>query len=360
MVMNSQKCHFSQKSVDEKIALSNKTVKKSSLFFVNSVNFELTYKCAYNCIHCLQKNIKKQPIVELSTDEVKTAIFHSHISGLCSLGINFTGGEVLGNRNDIFEILEYTQSLGIQYRLNTNSWWANKTNLSIGNQNFPTARHLVEYIKSLGILLFAFSCDERLRSTVNQKNLISSIKLCEEIGIKYQLIFTGIDTKGIWEIIDSLNKACGRLQHLIPVSMEMVDIGGGAQVENNLFCHQSNISSCKKKGFYRPTTLHISPDGKVRTCLYAIGLSDCGNLMEMTMLDIVKKFPNRVNNDLFSNSVKYEQAERELLLPYLHHYHLIHHECTRFVIIARAAEMTRKYPEMNLNEIHSIIAQSIS
>ena len=58
--------------------------KKSSLLFVNSVNFELTYKCAYNCCHCLQKNIKKQPVVELSTDEVKTAIFHSQAGGLCS------------------------------------------------------------------------------------------------------------------------------------------------------------------------------------------------------------------------------------------------------------------------------------
>jgi MoaA/NifB/PqqE/SkfB family radical SAM enzyme len=335
-------------------------VKKSSLLFVNSVNFELTYKCAYNCIHCLQKNIKKQPIVELSTDEVKTAIFHSHISGLCSLGINFTGGEVLGNRDDIFEILEYTHSLGIQYRLNTNSWWANKTNLSIGKQNFPTARHLVEYIKSLGIFLFAFSCDERLRSTTNQNNLISSIKLCEETGVKYQLIFTGIETKDMWTMIASLNNACGRLQYLIPVSMEMVDIGGGAQVENKLFCNQSNIAPCNKKGFYRPTTLHISPDGKVRTCLYAIGLSDCGNLKETTMFNIVKNFPNRVNNDLFSNLVKYEQTKSELLLPYLHYYHHIYHECTLFAIIARVAEMTVIYPKMSLNEIHSTIAQSIS
>ena len=54
---------------------------KSSLLFVNTINFELTYKCSYSCVHCLQKNIKKQTVVELSTEEVKTAILHSHISG---------------------------------------------------------------------------------------------------------------------------------------------------------------------------------------------------------------------------------------------------------------------------------------
>jgi MoaA/NifB/PqqE/SkfB family radical SAM enzyme len=145
--------------------------------YVNSVNFELTYKCSLNCAHCLQKNIKKQPFVELSTEEVKTAILHSQTSGLCSLGVNFSGGEALGNRDDIFEILEYTHSLGIKFRLNTNSWWANEKNISIGKQTFASARHLVDYIKSLGLYFFAFSCDIRLHSPKNRENLISSIKL---------------------------------------------------------------------------------------------------------------------------------------------------------------------------------------
>ena len=332
---------------------------KSSLLFVNSVNFELTYKCSFNCIHCLQKNIKKQPVVELSTEEVKTAILHSHRSGLCSLGINFTGGEILGNRDDIFEILEFTHSLGINYRLNTNSWWANEKKINIGERNFSSAFHLVDYIKSLGIYMFAFSCDLRLYSSKNRENLISSVKLCEEAGIRYQLIFTGVETSEIWKMISSLNNACGKLKYMIPVAMEMVDIGGGSKIDNQIFCRQSNSSYCHKKGFYCPTTLHVAPDGKVRTCMYAVGLNDCGSLREMTMLDIVNNFQRRANGDLFSDPVKYEKAEKELFLPYQHHYHPIIHECTRFAIIARTAEMTTKYPKMNLNEIHSIIAQSI-
>ena len=332
-------------------------MKKSSLLFVSSVNFELTYKCSFNCVHCLQKNIKKQPIVELSTEEVKTAILHSHISGLCSLGVNFTGGEILGNRDDIFEILEFTRSLDIQYRLNTNLWWANEKDFTIGEQRFSSARDFVDFMKSIGITIFAFSCDVRLQSSQNLTNLISSIKLCEETGIVYQLIFTGTETDVIRKLISSLNDACGKLNYMIPAVMEMVDIGGGAEIDTRLFCHQLNKSSCNKKGFYRPTTLHVSPDGKVRTCMYAIGLNDCGNLRKMTMLDIVKNFPRRANNDLFSDPIKYEKAEKELFLPYVHHYLPIIHECTRFAIIARTTEMAANYPEMDLNEIHSIIAQ---
>jgi MoaA/NifB/PqqE/SkfB family radical SAM enzyme len=274
---------------------------------------------------------------------------------LCSVGINFSGGEVLGNRDDIFEILKFTQSLGITYRLNTNSWWANEEDFSIGRQHFPSARDFVDYIKSLGIAIFAFSCDLRLHSSKNQRNLISSVKLCEETGITYQLIFTGLETEEIKKIISLLNDACGKLNYMIPAVMEMIDIGGGAEIDRKTFCQQSNKSSCNKKGFYRPSTLHISPDGKVRTCMYAIGLNNCGSLREMTMFDIVKDFPNRANNSIFSDPIEYEKAERELLLPYLHHYHPIIHECTRLAIIARTVEMIAEYPQMNLNEIHSII-----
>ena len=337
-----------------------KRVPKSSLHFVNVVNFELTYRCSYNCVHCLQKNIKKEPIIELSTEEVKTAVLDAYTLGMCSFGVNFTGGEILGNRNDIFEILEYTKSLGILCRLNTNSWWANETDFTIGKQRFSTACDFVYYIKSSGLDFFAFSCDMRLQAPVNYRNLISSVKLCEEAGITYQLIFTGTAFDEVRSLIASLRGACVKLNHMIPVVIEMVDIGGGAEIDRKTPYCQSNKASCNKKGFYRPSMLHVSPDGKVRTCLYAIGLNNCGSLREMTMLDIVKNFPHNANNEIFSDPIKYEKAEKELFLPYQHHYHPIIHECTRFVIIARAVEMIEKYPEMDLKEIHTIIAQSIS
>lgn len=332
---------------------------KSSLLFVNVVNFELTYKCSQNCAHCIQKNFRKQAISELTTEEVKIAILDSYKSGLCSLGVNFTGGEVLENRIDIFEILEYTRSLGIRYRINTNSWWANKKNFSVGNRQYLSAKQLVEDIKQLGIEMFAFSCDLRILNRNNLDNLITSVKLCEESGVKYQVIFTGLEYNMINEIIYLLKETCGNLRYIIPVSMEMVDMGGAARINKTTLLHQTNRAYCAKKGFYRPTTLHISPDGNVRTCMYALGLGDCGNLRKMSMTDIVQNFQHRVNSDLFSDPIKYQKAENELFLPYQHYYNSTRHECTRFAIIARAAEMRVKYPQMSLNEIHTLIAQYI-
>lgn len=238
---------------------------KSSLLFVNVVNFELTYKCSQDCAHCIQKNFRKQAIVELSTEEVKTAILDFHKNSLCTLGVNFTGGEVLENRTDIFDILEYTHSLGIRYRLNTNSWWANKKNFSVGNRYYLSAKQLVEDIKNFGIEMFAFSCDVRLLKQENLDNLITSVKLCEVSGVKYQLIFTGMKYDMINGIIHLLKESCGNLRYMIPVSMEMVDMGGAASINKATLYHQPNRAYCAKKGFYRPTTLHISPNGNVRT-----------------------------------------------------------------------------------------------
>ena len=338
---------------------TEKTGTKSFLSYVNFVSFQLTYRCSFNCVHCFQKNIKKHPVRELSAEEVKAAILHLYDSDLNDFLINFTGGEVLGNRDDIFEIIEFTHSLGIQIRLNTNSWWADKTDFTVGKLHFASARHLVEHMKSLGVNVLAFSCDMRLNLPEKRKNLISSIKLCEAAGVTYQLVFTGVETGEMWNMIFSLSEECGKLEYMIPVRMEMVDIGAAAELDEKIYCWQSNKAPCNKKGFYRPTSLHISPDGKVRTCRYALGLSDCGSLQKMTMPDIINNYPHRANHDLFSDPIKFEKAEKELLLPYLHHYHTVIHECTRFVIIARAAEMKTKFPEMDMNEIHSVIAQDI-
>jgi len=67
------------------------------------------------------KNVPKRQTSQLSTEHVNQAIFQGYISGVCTIGINFTGGEVLGNSDDLFDILAYTKNLGIPYRLNTNS-----------------------------------------------------------------------------------------------------------------------------------------------------------------------------------------------------------------------------------------------
>ena len=150
-----------------------------SLLFVKAINFELTYKCQYLCPHCWQSDKRTKIEQELSTDKIKDTIFRAFIGGLCKDGINFTGGEVIGNRDDLFEILEYTNSLKIPFRINSNSWWATKRDLNICKISFSSPYDLVVYLKSIGLKMFAFSFDERYKEDRQDiSNLIESIKLC--------------------------------------------------------------------------------------------------------------------------------------------------------------------------------------
>ncbi len=75
-----------------------KQSKGCSLLFTDVINFELTYNCDKKCPHCLQSNIAKNATEQLSTEQIINSIFQAYISGICSVGINFTGGEILGNR----------------------------------------------------------------------------------------------------------------------------------------------------------------------------------------------------------------------------------------------------------------------
>ena len=334
---------------------------RCSLMGVDAVDFELTYKCSANCPHCLQKNIRRNHITELSTAKVKEAILQAHLSGLCTRGINFTGGEVLGNREDLFEILKYTNSLKIPFRLNTNSWWSRGKLLNIGNMTFPTALDLVNFLKSNGLFQFAFSFDGRLDEPKLMKNLVESIKLCEKAAVFYQIIFTGIGPEAVQINLNQLQNEIDRvLCYLIPVSMEMVDVGGASDLGDAIYGWQSNRSTCENKGFYHPELLHVSPDGKIRTCMYAVGLDNVGDLTQKSFANIVNEFPNTKNNEVFSNQAKNKEIYEKLVVPYLSLYKPIIHECTRNAILAKTLEMYHRHPEPNLEAIHNVIANDLN
>lgn len=314
---------------------------KCSLIFTEAINFELTYDCDNYCPHCLQRNIRQGDTAQLSTQDVKTTILQGYIGGVCTTGINFTGGEVLGNRDDLFEILEYTNSLEIPFRLNSNSWWSKEEDLCICDIQFPSAMELVTHLKSVGLKQFAFSFDERYADNPRLgNNLLESIRLCEIAGISYQIIFTGVAPQEIYRRIDMWRRAIGRnLNYLIPVPMEMVDIGGASELSNRVYGRQSNMSPCNNKGFHRPQFLHISPGGEVRTCTYAIGLSNVGDLAQSSFADVINQFPNTKNNEVFSDLNRKKEIYEKLVKPYLSLYKSIIHECTRNIILARTMEI---------------------
>ncbi|MFA7115123.1 MAG: radical SAM protein [Candidatus Omnitrophota bacterium] len=89
--------------------------------FPLKVLFEITYKCNFNCVHCY--NVKNNKRKEIKTDEVKQILKQLARAGCFHVG--FTGGEPL-LREDIFEILEFTKSLGLRITILTNGYLIDK------------------------------------------------------------------------------------------------------------------------------------------------------------------------------------------------------------------------------------------
>ncbi|MEL7562613.1 radical SAM protein [Dehalogenimonas sp. 4OHTPN] len=307
--------------------------------FMNTVgvNFELTYRCNLRCRHCLQQNIRDDTRRELSTEQVKHLIRQVYLSGLCTVGINFTGGEALGHRDDLFEIMAYTGRLGIPWRLNTNSWWAGKADLELFGRHFPSSQDLVLYLKDLGLQRFALSFDERMVDSKRVNDLLCSISLCEMNDIDYEVIFTGIESAEASRVITLIKKAlkCNFLPHLTIVYNEMVDVGGAIDSAGR-HSWQSNLSPCMGTGFYHPAYLHISPEGKVRTCMYASDAANVGDVRKDDFIDLINRFPGNEIGRFFTSPVKKQQAIARLTAQGAEKYKALIHECARNAFVAGA------------------------
>ncbi len=346
--------------------ISEHNVQNSSrdctLMFTDTINFELTYQCGMNCPHCLQAKLKLDVINQLSTEKVLETIFFAYALGLCSRGLNFTGGEVLGNRDDFFDIIEYVHSLKIPYRINTNSWWALKKNFTICHIKFSEPRELVSFLKANGLLLFAFSYDIRYNETnQNSDELIESIRLCEESEILYQIIFTGLESVQISQKLEKIKSKIGKqLKYCIPVRMEMVDVGNAADLSEHLFEKQTNRCACKRAGFYRPQILHINPYGDVRSCIYANGLNNVGNINRNSLINLINTFPESDTARIFSVEQNTIEAMANFVDPYLHLYRPIIHECTKMIVLAKAIDAYYKRPNIEIEKVHRQIAAEMN
>ena len=82
-----------------------------------TVIFNLTNRCNTKCRHCYAGYFSRDTSRELSTQEVKRLIQDLKDNGC--LRISFSGGEPL-LRQDITELIEYAQTLGLSVTLNSN------------------------------------------------------------------------------------------------------------------------------------------------------------------------------------------------------------------------------------------------
>ena len=149
-------------------------------------------------------------------------------------------------------------------------------------------------MNDLQVAILALSFDQRFEKYHWLWDaVVSIIRECEQQGQFYQIICTGVTNSELYDGWYRLIEHEGIYpQHLMPVEMDMIDIGGAAQ-NTEKWIEQTALTQClycNGKGFYRPSYLHVNPDGGVRSCLYATGAGWLGNINEEPLQQIESEF----------------------------------------------------------------------
>ncbi len=327
------------------------------LFFLQAVNFEITYRCGMSCSHCLQQNMRQADVVELETDRLVQAVRQTWFAALPLVGINLTGGEPLAPDSPVLELIREAQSLGLPVRLNTNSWWGDTMELRIGGETFATPETLVAHLREIGLGMLALSYDERVDQNPKTLNkLLGAMHACERNQLPYQIIFTGITTDEMETILQLATRMVPfSLKYAIPVLMPKIDLGGaagslrdrplgmamacGTEIDKSL-CRKYGF--CGGMGFCRPAYLHISPDGAIRSCLYAPRLGNLGNLANEDLLDAVNRFPSDPVSRAFRTHDLPMYLEKSFR-SYARWYRPIVHPCSACALLARIIDEEHKF-----------------
>ena len=341
-------CEIQQNLIRDGLAVRSerKPVISLPLYFVRAINFELTYGCNLACKHCLQDALRPADMSLSWADlnAIKRALKDGMDLGLLETGVNFTGGEILVQGSPVLELVRFASNLGVNVRVNTNSWWAKNQNIRIGSEIFNSDTDVVKAFKEAGAKQFALSLDDRYETYPGLLNkMITVSAICESLELEYQWVMTSATREYKNNAIGQLTKALGRPPRFLrPVNMEEVDIGGLKErssdpLEVKELWKLPQYSPCKTKGFYQPTYLHVSPDGGIRGCMYAPGSGSLGNIRKDRMIDILNRAAENSVVKLFRNR-NLEAFTEKYISPWAHLYRNIEHPCSASAVIARIEE----------------------
>ncbi len=340
---------------------------------IEAINFELTYECNSNCPHCLLKTARKNfKSKELSYDNIKSIIADAHFAGLLQNGINFTGGEALLSKIDLFELICYASSYGIPTRLFTNSFWGNKLFFKAANKRFASPLSLIKKFKSCGLNQLTLSFDSRFnKNKVGVKQLTTVIQACETVGLNYEIISSPEIKEHLNSFIQyvKLSLSTNELKYMTPITIDLVDMGGGGNSHHKNVNELSlkeliSASLCKGRGFYQPNMLTIDPGGGVRSCMYGLGLSNLGNINKNSLFEIINDFSDEVSKT-FSEKKAFELADI-VYEPFKDIYKSFSHPCSACVLLARLIQeyytlkKDRELTHNELKQMNLIIAKDLN
>ncbi len=152
-------------------------------------------------------------------------------------------------------------------------------------------------------------------------------------------------------------------EYMSPFENEMVDIGVVADSMVETFDYKSCFS-CDGKGFFRPSYLHISPAGGVRTCLYAPNSEWLGNINNQTLSQVASDFADNCVVGAFRSNTIVQLREKYIAPYFAKAYRMPKHPCANSAVIARIIEelnifrkqQGRKPTSKDLRTIHENIA----
>lgn len=181
--------------------------------------WETTLRCNARCKHCGSRAGENSNIVdnELSTNEIKKVF--SDIAQKYDprkILVSVTGGEPL-IRNDVFEVMQYANSLGFKWGMTTNGMLIND--------------NVISNMKSSGMSTISISLDgleethNEFRQVHNGYNqVIDAVKKLKEANFLNVLQITTVITKSsineldkLYEIISDLNITSWRIVNMDPI-----------------------------------------------------------------------------------------------------------------------------------------------
>ncbi|MFH1825755.1 MAG: radical SAM protein [bacterium] len=336
---------------------------------IEALNIELTYRCNLTCDHCQQGDDKPQQEEQpLSEEEIIGVLDQAEFAGIIQRGVNFTGGEPLLYRPDIFRLLEHVRDLGHFSRLNTNGWWGLRHDFVVGEQTFSDSRDLVRQLKTSGLTILVVSLDG-LASTHDRRRgqpglfnrVIDIIDACQEENLLLRIIATGAkaeEKEPLAEImkahhvpVDEITQPAGSrvktffglgFKHEIDIGQagrRLADTPSTVLYDDNLLC--SSSLPCQGKGFIRPQALHIAPNGDVRPCNMAQGLANLGSLLKDSLIEILNRYPSDRVSLTFAEQIYGKTYALEEAAERLFHRDLFKgfsHPCCALSVIARLLE----------------------
>ncbi|NOR13331.1 MAG: radical SAM protein [Candidatus Aminicenantes bacterium] len=238
------------------------------------VTIAVTYKCQSRCEHCYSDSPTRPPEEELTSEELKSVI--RQVRGLGAMAVHFSGGEPL-LRKDVFDLVSYARSLGLQTRVNTNGILLNEEN--------------VKRLKAAGLTECGVSLDSadpavhnKLRGTKDlHEQTIRGIRMLRKHGVTCRIMtvaLKGSIPEGVEKTI-SLGRSldASYMYILLPIASGGWD-GAYEQILNSheraqiralqdlSFAHLEMPTERTNCCVFRKSILYVSANGNVMPCAF--------------------------------------------------------------------------------------------